>query len=85
MVLKTLKKDCLVKNVLSLADVFEKFRNSSLKNYRLFLSHHLSAPALSWSAILKMTEVEFELISDTDMYLFFEKVMRSRVSYISKR
>ena len=85
MVLKTLKKDCLVKNVLSLADVFEKFRNSSLKNYRLFLSHHLSATALSWSAILKMTEVEFELISDTDMYLFFEKVMRSRVSYISKR
>ena len=85
MVLKTLKKDCLVKNVLSLADVFEKFRNSSLRNYRLFLSHHLSTPALSWSAILKMTEVEFELISDTDMYLFFEKVMRSRVSYISKR
>ena len=85
MVLKTLKKDCLVKNVLSLADMFEKFRNSSLKNYRLFLSHHLSATALSWSAILKMTEVEFELISDTDMYLFFEKVMRSRVSYISKR
>ena len=85
MVLKTLKKDCLVKNVLSLADVFEKFRNSSLKNYRLFLSHHLSATALSWSAILKMTEVEFELISDTDMYLFFEKVMGSRVSYISKR
>ena len=30
-------------------------------------------------------KVEFELISHADMYLFFEKGMRSGVSYISKR
>ena len=45
--------------VLSLADVFEKFRNNSLKNYRLYPSHYLSAPGLSWDAMLKMTKVEF--------------------------
>ena len=37
-----------------LADVFEKFRNKSLKNYALSLSHHLSTPDLSWDAMLKM-------------------------------
>ena len=31
-----------------LADVFEKFRNSSLKNYELCPHHYLSAPVLCW-------------------------------------
>ena len=33
--------------VVLLADVFEKFRNNSLKNYGLCPSHYLSTPALS--------------------------------------
>ena len=32
-----------------------------------------------------MTKVEYELISDADMYSFFEKGMKSGVSYISDR
>ena len=32
-----------------------------------------------------MTEIKLELISDPDMYIFFEKGMRSGVSYISNR
>ena len=35
---------CLKCDFLLLADVFEKFRISSLKNYRLSLSRYLSAP-----------------------------------------
>ena len=35
-------------------------------------SHYLSAPALSWDAMLNMTKVEIDLISDAHMYLFFE-------------
>ena len=35
--------------------------------------------------MLNMTNVELELISYADMYLFFEKGMRSEVSYISKK
>ena len=42
-------------DVFLLADVFEKFRNNSLKNYGLCSSHYLSAPGLSWDANLKMT------------------------------
>ena len=49
-------------NVLLLADAFEKFRNNSLTNYRLYLSHHLSAPALNWNVMLNITKVELELI-----------------------
>ena len=32
--------------------------------------------------MLNMTKVEPELISDADMYLFFEESMRGEVSYI---
>ena len=38
-------------DALLLADVFEKFRNNSFKNYGLCPSHYLSAPALSWDAM----------------------------------
>ena len=69
-------------DVLLLADLFEKFRNKSLKNYGLCPIHYLSAPALSWNVMLNMTKVEIELISDADMHLFFEKSMIGGVSYI---
>ena len=82
-------KDChelyLKCAVLMLADVFEKFRNNSLKNYGLCPSHYLSITTLSWYAMPNMTKVELELIPDPDMYIFFEKVIRGGASYISKR
>ena len=51
-------------DVLLLVDVFEEFRNNSLKNYGLCPSHHLSTLGLSWNAMLKMTKIELELIPD---------------------
>ena len=72
-------------NILLLADVFEPFRNNSLKNYGLCPSHYLSAPALTWDTILNMTKVKLELISDPDMYIFFKKSIKGGVSYISNR
>ena len=68
-------------DVLLLADVFENFRNSSIKNFGLYPSHYLSAPALSRDVMLNMTKVKLEIISDPD--IFFEKGMRGGVSYIS--
>ena len=68
--------------VLLLADVFEKFRNNSLKNYDLCPSHYWSAPGLSWDTLLKMMKIKLELITDPDMYIFFEKGTRGRISYI---
>ena len=72
-------------DVLLLADVFEKLKNNSLKNYGLCPSHYLSAPALSWDVTLNMTKLESELIPDPDMYIFFEKGMRGGVSYFSSK
>ena len=72
-------------DVLLLANVFEKFRNNSLNNYGLWSSHYLSAPTLSWDAMLNMTKAELEFIADPDMYRFFEKDTRGGVSYISNR
>ena len=70
---------------LLLSDVFEKFRNNSLKSSGLCPSHFLSAPGLSWDAMLKMTKTRLELIPDPDMYIFFKKVIRGGISYISNR
>ena len=47
------------KDVLLLADVFEKFISTSLKYYNLDPCHYFSAPGLSWNAMLKMTKVRF--------------------------
>ena len=63
-------------DVLLLADVFEKFRKNSLKNYKLCSSHYLSAPRLSWDAILNMTKIKLDLISDPVVYTLFEKGKR---------
>ena len=67
--------------------MFEKFRNNSLKNYGLCPRHYLREPYLGWDAMLNMTKVKLELITDPDMYVFFEgmKGMRGGVSYISNK
>ena len=72
-------------DVLLLVDVFEKFRNNSLKNCKLHQSYYLSTPGLSWDAMLKMTKIELELIPDPEMYILFEKGTRGGISYISNR
>ena len=66
----------LKKDVPLLANVFEKIINTCLEYYGLDPCHYFSSPRLSWDAMLKMTKIELEFISDTDMYFFIEKGMR---------
>jgi hypothetical protein len=61
-------------DVLLLADVMENFRKVYKANYGLVPLWYYTAPGLAWDAALKLTEVELELISHPDMYLFTEKV-----------
>ena len=68
-----------------LADVFEKFSVTYLKFNKLDPCHYFSSPRLTWDAMLKMTGVELEKISDIDMYLFIEKGLRGGISCIAKR
>ena len=72
-------------DVLLLANVFEKFISTCLDYYGLDPCHYLSSPGLSWDAMLKMTRIELDLISDIDMYLFITKRMRGGITYIAKR
>ena len=65
--------DCLKKDVLLLADVYEKFISTCLKYYGLDPCHYFSAPGLSCDAMLKMTKVELEKTSDPDKHMFLNK------------
>ena len=71
--------------MLLLADVFEKFINTCLDYYGLDPCHYFSSPRLSWNAMLKLTRIELDLISDIDMHLLIEKGIKGGISYIVKR
>ena len=58
-------------------NLFEKLRNNSLKFYGLCPSHYLSALCLSCNAMLKITKIKLELISDPDMSKSIEKSVKS--------
>ena len=75
----------LKKDVLLLADVFEKFIGTCLKFYGLDSCHYFSSPGLSWDAMSKMTSVRLEKIFDIVMYLYIEKGSKGGISYIAKR
>ena len=75
----------LKSDILLLADVFENFRKTCLQYYKLDPCHYFTSPGLSWDAMLKMTDIKLELITDIDMYQFIEKGMRGGISYIANR
>ena len=75
----------LKKDVLLSVDVSEKFVATCLKSYGLDPCNYFSSPGLIWDAMLKITGVKLEKISDIDKYLFIEKGLRGGISFIGKR
>ena len=71
--------------VLLLADVFKKFIKHCFDYYVLDLCHYFSTTGLSWDAMLKMTKIVLDLISDIDLHLFIDQRMIVCISYIAKR
>ena len=68
-----------------LADVFENFRDKCFAIDKLDAVYYLSALALSWHFVLKMTRQALELLTDKNMLLLFEKGIRGGIcSAISK-
>ena len=75
----------LKSDVLLLTDVFEGFRKTCLQYYKLDPCHYFTSPSLSWDAMLKMTDIKLELMTNVDMFQFIERGMRGGVSYIANR
>ena len=68
-------------DTLSLAHVFENFRDMCLKEYELDPAHFLSLSGLAWQACLKKTNVELELLTDYDMLLMVEEGIRGGICH----
>ena len=54
----------LLSDVALLADVFQMFRYNSLDDYQLDLAYYMSAPQLTWNALLKYIDRSIHLITD---------------------
>ena len=72
-------------DVNGLADVFENFRKTSIDTYKLDPCHYVGTPSFGWDAMLLKTKVELDLMTDCDMYQFFERGIRGGQSVIFKK
>ena len=61
-------------DVILLADVFENFRKVCKENYGLDPGWYFTSPGLALDAMLKITGVELELMSDPNMYLIMIEI-----------
>ena len=63
-----------------LANVYEDFRDTCLKHYKLDPAHFYTSPGLAWKACLKCTGIKLELLTDPDMLLMFEQGIRGGIT-----
>ena len=67
------------------ADAFENFRSVCLKEYELDPLYFVSIPGLALEAMLKLTNVKIELLTDIDMYLMVENAIRGGLTQVVKK
>ena len=72
-------------DTLLLADVMTEFRETCKKAYGLEALHYYTLPGLAWDAMLKITKVKLDLISDPNMYMMIENGIRGGISTVMKR
>ena len=75
----------LQSDTLLLSDVYENFRNMCLDIYELDPAYFVSAPGLAWQACFKKTGVKLELLTDYDMILMIEKIIRGGICQATHR
>ena len=67
-------------DVVLLANVYEAFRDTCLRHYKLDPAHFYTSPGLAWKACLKCTGIKLELLTDPDMLLMFERGIRDGIT-----
>ena len=67
-------------DVVLLANVYEAFRDTCLKHYKLDPAHFYTSPGLAWKACLKRTGIKLELLTNPDMLLMFERGIRGGIT-----
>ena len=72
-------------DICHLSDVFQKFSDFSYITYNLDPRHSYTLPGYSWQSMLKMTKIELELISDSDMYLFLMDAIGGGICVVNKK
>lgn len=72
-------------DVYLLADVMQNFRNAVWKHFELDLHQYLSLPHIAMDAMLKMTGVEIDLISDQEMSFLLQSNIRGGHSFVNLR
>lgn len=56
-----------------------------MNTYRLDPCKYLTAPSLSWDAMMKQTGVTLELLTDYEMVQFIKCGIRGGIDQVSKR
>jgi hypothetical protein len=72
-------------DVLLLADVFENFRKVCMNYYKLDPANYISAASLAWDAMLLLTNIELELISDLKMLDMIERMKRGGLCFVGTK
>ena len=58
-------------DVLLLFDCFENFRSLCVSSYNLDSAHYFTLPGFAFDAMLYLTKIKLELLTDIDKYIFF--------------
>ena len=72
-------------DVVLLANMFEAFRDTCLKHYKLDPAHFYTSPRLAWLTCLKCTGIRLKLLTDLDMLLMFERGIRGGITQVVRK
>ena len=72
-------------DVVLLANMYEAFRDTCLKHYKLDPAHFYTSPGLAWKACLKHTGIKLELLTNPDMLLMFKQGIRGGITQVVRK